>query len=50
MAGKMANVTLNSKRMRLSRWLIGKEPACQWRRCMRCEFDPWVGKIPWRRK
>jgi len=19
------------------------------RRCKRCEFDPWVGKIPWRR-
>ena len=27
----------------------GKEPACQWRRCKRCRFDPWVGKIPWRR-
>ena len=24
----------------------GKEPACQ---CRRCGFDPWVGKIPWRR-
>ena len=31
----------------LPRWLIGKEFACQWRRC---GFDPWVGKIPWRRK
>ena len=28
-------------------WLCGKESACQRRRC---EFDPWVGKIPWRRK
>ena len=28
----------------------GKEPACQCRRCMRRGFDPWVGKIPWRRK
>ena len=27
----------------------GKEPACQCRRCKRCGFDPWVGKIPWRR-
>jgi len=27
----------------------GKEPACQCRRCNRCRFDPWVGKIPWRR-
>ena len=24
----------------------GKEPACQ---CRRLRFDPWVGKIPWRR-
>ena len=27
----------------------GKDPACQCRRCKRCEVDPWVGKIPWRR-
>ena len=27
-----------------------KEPTCQCRRCKRCRFDPWVGKIPWRRK
>ena len=27
----------------------GKEPACQCRRRKRCGFDPWVGKIPWRR-
>ena len=26
-----------------------KEPACQYRRCKRCTFNPWVGKIPWRR-
>ena len=25
------------------------EPACQCRRCKRCRFHPWVGKIPWRR-
>ena len=24
----------------------GKKPAC---RCRRCGFDPWVGKISWRR-
>ena len=24
----------------------GKEPTCQ---CRRLGFDPWVGKIPWRR-
>ena len=27
----------------------GKEPVCQCRRHKRHEFDPWVGKIPWRR-
>ena len=31
----------------LSRWLSGKESTCQ---CRRHGFDPWVGKIPWRRK
>ena len=28
----------------------GKESACQWRRCKRRDLNPWVGKIPWRRK
>ena len=28
-------------------WLSGKESACQ---CRRHKFDPWVRKIPWRRK
>ena len=27
----------------------GKEPAFQCNRCKRCRFDPYVGKIPWRR-
>ena len=27
----------------LSRWLSGKESACQ---CRRCQFDPWVWKTP----
>ena len=31
----------------LPRWLNGKESTCQNRRCW---FDPWVKKIPWRRK
>ena len=26
----------------------GKEPTCQCRRPYRCEFDPWVEKIPWK--
>ena len=28
----------------------GKEPACQCRRRKGCGFDPWVRKIPWKRK
>jgi len=28
----------------------GKEHICQCRRLKRCRFDPWFGKIPWRRK
>ena len=28
----------------------GKEPACQCGRQKRHRFDPWFGKIPWRRK
>jgi len=28
-------------------WLMGKKSACQ---CRRLEFNPWVGKISWRRK
>ena len=27
----------------------GKEPTCQCRRHKRCQFDPWVRKIPWRK-
>ena len=30
--------------LRAPRWLSGKEPACQ---CRRCRFGAWVGKIPW---
>ena len=38
-------------------WLLGfpgdascKEPTCQCRRYKRQRFNPWMGKIPWRRK
>ena len=31
----------------LPKCLNGKESICQ---CRRCRFDPWVKKIPWRRK
>ena len=27
----------------------GKELYYQYRKYKRCSFDPWVGKIPWRR-
>ena len=27
----------------------GKEPTCQFRRHRRLGFNPWVGKIPWRK-
>ena len=30
--------------------ISGKEPSCQCRRQKRHKFNPWVGKIPWRRK
>ena len=33
----------------LSRWLSGKESTCLHKRCRRCWFDCWVGKILWRR-
>ena len=33
----------------LPRWLSDKWFACQCRRQRRQGFDPWVGKIPWRR-
>ena len=34
----------------LLRWHQCKESTCQCRRYKTCQFDPWVRKIPWRRK
>ena len=34
----------------IPRCLSGKESACQWKRCKRPGFKPWIGKILWRRK
>ena len=34
----------------LPRWCSGKESTCQCRSHRGCEFNSWVGKIPWRRK
>ena len=33
----------------LPRWPSDKEPSCKCRRHKRCGFNPWAGKIPWRR-
>ena len=35
---------------RFPKGLSVKESTCQCRSRWRCGFDPWVGKIPWRRK
>ena len=36
--------------IRLFKWYSGKEFTCQCRRRKRWWFDPWIGKIPWRRE
>ena len=41
------NWATNSRTPGLLWWLGGKESTCQ---CRRLRFDPWVRKIPWRRK
>ena len=44
--------TTQSSLARITHWPgfpSGKEPICQDWRHKRCEFNPWVGKIPWRR-
>ena len=35
---------------RLPRWLSGKESTCLCKGHRRLGFNPWVGKIPWRKK
>ena len=39
-------ITICSGSYVCSKWLSHKE-SCQ---CRRCELDPWVRKVPWRRK
>ena len=46
----LCDLCAHTKFLGLPRWLSGKESACQCRRHKRNGFDPWVGKIPWRRK
>ena len=41
---------VNSTEIGLPRWLSGKESTCQFRNRRRRRLDPWIGKIPWRRK
>ena len=44
----LQGVESNSVRGNWFPWCpIGEESTCRWRRC---GFDPWVQKIPWRRK
>ena len=45
--GTLTAFYLVDMRLGLPWWLSGKEPSCQFGRC---GFNPWVGKIPWRRK
>ena len=45
--GKYFLSVVTSKKLGLPWWLSGKESNCQ---CRRPRLDPWVGKIPWRRK
>ena len=35
---------------RFPAWCNTKESTCQCRKCKRCGFSPWAGKIHWRRK
>ena len=44
--GLMSGENLEILVIRLPWWLSGKQSVCQ---CRRRRFDPWVGKIPWRR-
>ena len=46
-AGETIHFDVSKGDFGLPWWLKGKESTCQ---CGRHEFDPWVGKIPWRRE
>ena len=43
----MKKLPIHKRNTGLPWWLSGKESAYQ---CRRHRFNPWVGKIPWRRK
>ena len=38
------------RKMQCCRWRSGKESVCQRTRPKRCGFNPWIRKVPWRRK
>ena len=40
------NLPLKQYMLGLPKWLSDEESACQCKRCKRCRFDPWIGKIP----
>ena len=45
-AFNILKIWYKSPRRELPQWLSSKDSACQ---CRKCKFDPWVGKMPWRR-
>ena len=44
------HIHTNIYKIGLPRWCSGKESACQYRRCQRHGFDPWVKMTHWSRK
>ena len=46
----MCLCNLNSSKLVVPRCLSGKKFASYYKRCRRHGFDPWVGKMSWRRK
>ena len=46
----LGRALLNKLGTSMFRWYSGKEPACQCRRHKTLGFDPWVGKILWKKK
>ena len=46
---KFSDLSLIPKSMGFSGSSSGKECACRCRRHKKCGFDPWIGRIPWRR-
>ena len=46
----MTEVPKNEKSVIINLLVLDLTAACQHRRCQRQGFDPWVRKIPWKRK